>query len=296
VPTGPDLSIDELTAIRIDQLKFTSGTAEASPEAAIYLRCKENDVYMACAGEKQGLSIVSRDGMSIGRLDVPFVAVDNVPAGESCLDVEVVWVEKNSADCPAAIDEDDVIAGVSADSPLLSLNRDGTGTLLRNKIISADGKNFIRFVTGPEDMLDLLDASAPVAEKALVLDQLWFSEPSIPNSGVTFKLMVNDRENTTGLSCEAVFDSSSGVKKTDLIYGGLKVPLTDGTGAPCTVTAGNGGTVVEITLTIKSTGNTTYTTSADSDITLDALVSKTSGRFKFEGDKAYVRFQAVEGM
>lgn len=294
LPTGPDLDISELSSLKIDQLKFTGGVDDDNdkiPEAAIYLRCKESGLYAACAGQEQGLNIIKKSGLSYGGLDIPLTAVEG--ASGNCLDVEVVFVEKDSADCPKTVTSDDDIVGVS---DAVTIDENGKGNLVGSKIISTDETNFIRFIAGDVALADDLDPSPQITENILTLDQLYFTRPSVDGKDASYKLVVKDIINTEGLRCEAAFDETSGIIKEKLIHGGLGIQLLDTSGNPCEVTVSNKNTKINITLTILTDNGTSaenLMTDPEEEHTLADLVDGDGMREKFADDAGFVRFMHI---
>ncbi len=292
-PVGPNIDLAELEAIKIDQIKFTGGTDDDQdliPEAALYIRCATNNVDMACSGSSQGLDIVKKSGVVYGRIDAHFVGVEGAP-DTNCSDVQLVFVEKDSGDCPKPIAADDDIVWTSN---TLSLDEEGTGSLLKSKIVSDDG-GVMAYLIGPSDeqASDLVLSTTPLAENKLMLDQLYFKSPQIEGKGATFKVWVRDELNE--IRCEASFDGTSGVAQEDIIYGNLGIELLDKDGVSCAVTDENKLTKVKVYFYI-SVDDKTYST--EEETTLVDLVDNDGGREEFgeNGEDGFVRFYPVEGV
>ena len=292
VPTGPDLDIGELTAIRVDQLKFTGGTEndkDGIPEATLYLRCSNSNADVVCVGTSNGLELVKKPGAVYGRLDASFQRVDGATQ-ESCFDsVMLVFVEKDSSPCPAPIGADDDIVWTST---VLSVNDAGKGTLLDSKIASDDGANMAYFTTqGTELLEDLVLATTPQAENTLKIDQLYFKRPDI-GSTTNFTLIVREPDEDT-FRCKASFNETSGIEKEDIIYGNLDIALvtdmTNDSGNPCLITEENKLTNVVTSLYIED--NTEPLRTEES--TLVDLVNNDGEKENF-GEDGYVRFVPIE--
>lgn len=295
-PVGPDLDISELLSIKIDQLKLTGGMDDDNdtiPEAAIYLRCKESARYLACAGQAEGMDIVTRSGVAYGKLDIPLIKVSG--ADGSCLDVEVVFVEKDSNDCPNTVTADDDILGVSQ---AVSLNESGEGNLLGNKIETADDTNWVRLFGGDTEEASDMEPSSAITDAMLTLDQLYFTKPDIYERSASFKLVVKDSINTGDFRCEASFDKTSGIIKENIIYGGLGIQLLDANNEPCAITNENKTKMVDITLTILAdNGNSVenLVTDPEDETTLGDLIDNDGMREKFTDDAGFVRFSHIDG-
>jgi hypothetical protein len=292
--SGPDLSIGELAAIKVDQLKFSGGLTDDSaldgiPEPTLYLRCADSDVDIACAGPEQGLDIVKKDGVSYGRLDVSFESVSGVTE-DSCFDVKLVFVEKDSDACPEPINSDDDIIWTSA---ALTIDESGSGSLLKNLIGPADG-SVGAYLISPADKPaeELLSVTLPQTEATLKLDQLYFKEPSLPDGTTNFKLVVKSDEGEL-IRCEAAFESSaSGIEREGIIYGNLNMQLFDNAGSACQITEANKSEEVVIYLYSSASGNSLFTENA---IMLSDLADD-GEKVEFKDEKGYVKFAPVEGL
>lgn len=288
--TGPTFDLTELTALRVDQLKFTGGIAndkDGVPEPSLYLRCADSDTDIACVGSDE-LSIVKKDGAAYGRLNAAFVAVDGIKI-DSCFDVELVFVEKDSDKCPAPIDEDDDVLWTS---PVLTLNNDGIGSLLNNIIMSDDGGLWTYLIAQGDELADeLLQPIAPQADNILRIDQLYFKTPAIKDGDASFKVIVSS-EATENFRCEASFDSeTSGIELEGIIYGNLGIELLDQNGDPCIVTPENEMENVLVTL---------YISEGDDPLTAEAtplvdLVDNDNDEQNFD-DNGYIKFIPIEGV
>lgn len=292
-PSGPNIDIAELETIKLDQIKFTGGTDDDQdmvPEASVYIRCATNNIDMACSGSSQGLDIVKKSGAVYGRLDAHFRAVEGAP-NTNCSDVQLVFVEKDSNNCPQPIASDDDIVWTSN---ALSLDEEGTGSLLKSKIVSDDGGT-MAYLIGPNDeqASELVLSTTPLAENKLMLDQLYFISPQVEGKGATFKVWVRDEQNN--FRCEASFDGTSGVAQEDIIYGNLGIELMDKDGASCAVTDENKLTKVKVYFYV-SVDDKTFTT--EEETTLVDLVDNDGGREEFgeNGEDGFVRFFPVEGV
>ena len=291
---GPDLNIGELTAIKVDQIKFTGGLEDDTDgliEASLYLRCADSDIDVACAGSSQGLDIVKKDGVAYGRLNASFVKINDVDEN-NCFDVKLLFVEKDSNDCPAAISADDDIVWTS--SPL-TMNEEGVGSLLDSVISSDDGLSLTYLIPrGGELLEDLVQSTPAQAENSLKLDQLYFTKPDIDGAR-TFKLVVKDADNSDSgaLRCEASFGGADyGIESKDIIYGNLGIDLLDNAGTKCYITDENKLTKVTVSLFISDSGDTLST---DETTTLVDLVDNDSGKETF-GDDGFIKFVSIENI
>ncbi len=292
-PVGPNIDIAELETIKIDQIKFTGGIDDDQdliPEVAVYVRCAANNVDMVCSGSSQGLNIVGKSGIVYGRLDAHFRGVEGAP-DTNCSDVQLVFVEKDSNNCPQPISSDDDIVWTSN---ALSLDEEGTGNLLKSKIANED-ESVMAYLIGPNDEAasELVLSTTPLAENKLMLDQLYFKSPSIEGQGATFKVWVRDEQND--FRCEASFDGTSGVVQEDIIYGNLGIELLDKDGASCAITDENKLTKVNVYFYV-SAEDKTYST--DENTTLVDLVDNDGGKEEFgrDGEDGFARFYPVEGV
>lgn len=288
-PVGPSIDIAELESIRIDQIKFTGGIDndhDLTPEVAVYVRCASNDQDMACSGSAQGLDIVQKSGVVYGRIGAHFRAVEGAPE-TNCADVQLVFVEKDSDNCPKPITSDDDIVWTSND---LNLDEEGTGNLLKTKIANDDG-SVMAYLIGPneESAAEIALPTGPLTENKLMLDQLYFNSPSIEGKDATFKIWVRDEPNN--FRCETSIDKTSGVTLEDIIYGNLGIELLN-KGNSCAVTDENKLTNVKVYFYV-SVDDKTYIT--EESTTLLDLVDNDGGREEF-GEEAFVRFYPVEGV
>lgn len=291
--TGPDLDIAELISIRVDQLKFTGGLEDDSaldgvPEAALYIRCADSDVDIACAGASQGLDIIKKSGVAYGRIDAKFEAVQDV-SEDNCFDVKLLFVEKDSDDCPAKIDEDDDILWTSS---ALTLSEDGIGSFLNSPIASEDG-SLAALLVGEADELadDLTQATTPQDTYNLKIDQLYFKLPVLDESK-SFKLIVKSEEGEA-FRCESAFTTeSSGVEREDVIYGNLGLALLDNAGNECLVTDAN--KMENILISLYVSGSDQVLTTENPTTVLD-LVDNDNGKEMF-GETGFVRFVPINGV
>lgn len=289
--TGPDLSISELVSIKIDQLKFTGGLdddQDGTPEPAIYIRCADSEVDIACAGADQGLDIVTKSGTVYGRIDAIFEPVENVKE-TNCFDVNLVFVEKDSDGCPAPISDDDDELWVSGP---LSLNELGTGSLLKNPVESDDGLFMAYLISSadqPEE--DIAFNPVPQTDNILKVDQLYIKSATI-NDDTSFKLVV---KSATGenFRCEASFDAATtGITKMDIIYGNLGILLKDNDLSDCLITEENKMEDINITLYISD--NNAVVTSLNTTSLVD-LVDNDGGKEDLQNG-GFVRFLMVDGI
>lgn len=301
-PTGPDLDVAELSTIRVDQLKFTGGISDDQdgvPEAALYLRCIDNDKDIACVGSNNGLQIVKKDGMAYGRISANFVPVEGAE-GSTCFDLKLLFVEKDYPEpCPApvTVPDDDIIW----ESGTLRIDEEGNGSLLNTAITSDDG-NVMAYLVGPNDELkeDLEIAAVPSAENVLKIDQLFFKKPNITAGDATLKLVVKDADDTgeDAFRCEATFNGAAvGVEDDNIIYGNLGIELVKEDNSKCFITDDNKSTDVEVQLHVL-VGNSTETLSTKVSTTLTNLVDDDGDKESFgeDGVDGYVRFVPVVGM
>lgn len=292
-PVGPNIDIAELETIKIDQIKFTGGTDDDQdliPETSVYIRCATNNVDMACSGSQEGLNIVATSGVVYGRLDAHFRGVEGAP-DTNCSDVQLVFVEKDSNNCPQPIASDDDIVWTSN---ALSLDEEGTGSLLKSKIANEDG-SVMAYLIGPNDeqASELALSAIPLAENKLMLDQLYFKSPQIEGKGATFKIWVRDEQNN--FRCEASFDGTSGVVLEDIIYGNLGIELLDKDGNSCAITDENKLTKVNVYFYV-SVDDKTFTT--EESTTFVDLVDNDGGKEELgnKGEDGFARFFPVEGI
>ncbi len=286
-PTGPDLDLGELAAIKIDQLKFTGGLTNdntQTPDATLYIQCANDSSYIACAGPDQGLDIVKKEGVIYGRLNAAFVTVDDIVEGSSCFDAKVVFVEKDSAPCPATVSNKDDIVWTS---PTLSLSESGTGSLLKNKIAPEDNSVIAYLITDDNDSLeDLILTTSPQADNTLKLDQLYITGVTV-NASTNYKVVVRAEEGA--LRCEASFTGGSvGIERSEIIYGNLNITLNDEAGNPCLLTDENRETHVIVSLFIDS--NDPFT--MEDSTTLIDLVDNDGGREDL--NPRYLRFVPID--
>lgn len=297
-PTGPDLNLSELSALRIDQLKFTGGITDDNdgiPEPSVYIRCANNDTDIACAGEEDGLGIIRKDGVIYGRIDAAFQAVEGADANASCFDVKLVFVEKDSTPCPAPIHADDDTVWTSS---VLSVTETGVGegTTFINSAISSDDGSEIAYliVEGSSPNEDLITPTTAQTENILRLDQVYFSGPAV-DTDTNYKVVVRGEENS--FRCEASFTAtSSGIEQGGIIYGNLNIDLLDADNNQCLVTGENSLTSVTVSLYIS--GQNTPLTS-DEATTLTDLVDNDAGRENLNSTEnvsfnGYLRFVPIE--
>ncbi len=113
--TGPILDVSQLQSIVIDQLAISGGLEDeyrGEGEYAIYLRDAATGKDMACAGALEGMNHVAGSGVYQGGLNIRLREV-NGDHPSSAARFKLVFVEKDAADCPAAIDNVDDIVGES---------------------------------------------------------------------------------------------------------------------------------------------------------------------------------------
>jgi len=232
-------------------------------------------------------------GVAYGKLDISLVPVDG--ADGSCLDVEVVFVEKDSNDCPNTVTGDDDILGTSS---AVSIDETGKGDLLGSKITTADGTNWVRFFGGDTEEATDMEPSGAITDAILTLNQIYFTKPDVFGKPTDYKLVVKDETGSNGFRCEASFDETFGVTKENIIYGGLGIQLLDESKAPCAVTTENRTTIVTVTLTILTDDGKTVenlVTDPKDESTLGDLVDNDGMREKFTDDAGFVRFSHIDG-
>lgn len=284
--TGPDLDIAELTSLRIDQLKITGGLEndkDGVPEFAVYLRCADSNNDIACAGPETGMNAVKKSGMLYGKIETTFLPIEGTNE-ESCFDVKLVFVEKDSANCPAPLTADDDVIWTSG---RLSLSNSGSGNLLKSPIENEEKTVFAYLISqgdAPKD--DLMLETAQQDENSLKLDQLFLTSPAMGEQEVNFRLWLNDLDDGK-LSCEATFTSSSaGISKEGIIYGNLGIELLDPNKDKCLVT--NDNKYIDVTVSLYNSASNETITSGDKT-TLYDLVDGDGGKELF-GEAGFVRF------
>ncbi len=291
--SGPDLSVSELSSIIVDQIKFSGGLEDDSdgvPEVAFYLRCADSNVDIACAGQAAGLSLVKKEGVIYGRVDARFNKIEDTSV-KSCFDVKLVFVEKDSSDCPAPIADDDDVIWISQ---VLIMDADGSGTLLNSAISDSEGTVMAYLTTSSDEQLEELDVDLPVQEEStLILDQLFFDNPKISGKSSSFRLIARNSSSDDNFRCEASFNSSdSGIMSEGIIYGNLNIPLLDEAGEPCAITDENKLVMVDIYLYISGENSPLMT--SESTTVVD-LVDNDGGREDF-GNNGYLRFISIDNI
>jgi len=289
-PTGPDFDVAELKTIRVDQLKISGGLEDdedGAPEIAVYLRCADTDKDVLCAGADQGLDLITKDSMLYGRLDANFVDIEEASIFK-CFDVKLVVVEKDSNNCPSPINADD---DVLFESPVLTLNEDGSGTLLKNKI-SNEGGSVSAYLIGPADDLTTSNelGQTPVNESRLVLDQLYFRNPEIFGKVANFKLSAKIDE----VTCSVSFASGdTGILQADVIYGNLGLDLSLDNENTCLISDEQMDLPVTIVLNIGVDGITTKLQSAE-DLLLKDLIDDGEKVKLGKGEAAFIAFAPIK--
>lgn len=209
-PEGPILSLDEATAIVVDQFYINGGMEDeyaANGEFSVYLRDAATGKDVACTSADDGMEKLSRPGIYYGGLSIPFRAVEgDVPS--SMARFQLLFVEQDSAGCPKPISTDDDIAGQSAE---ISFDN-----LLGQKIWASNGRAAVVLRAAADSKLTV-SQMAPALEDSLVIDEIYFDDGSSGTKQPRYYLFAEEMVNGRATYQCQVEDSLM----ADILYGGI---------------------------------------------------------------------------
>lgn len=218
-PEGPVLSADEVAGIIIDQLYINGGLEDeysGKGEFAVYLRDAATDKDLACAAGADGMKGFTKAGIYVGGLAIPLREVTgDHPTGSASF--KVVFVEKDSEDCPNQVGGDDDIAGASAE-----FSFDG---LLNKEIWASNGRAMVVFRTAADENLSVA-AMAPSVADGLAIDKLYFEDGSNYNDTHTYYIFAEKvLDGEVVEQCQIDSTSMEAVGFGGVVYAALGFPF-----------------------------------------------------------------------
>lgn len=216
---GPVLDISEIGVLRIDQFYTAAGLEDEYAdmgEFAVYLRDAVTGQDLACAGQDEGMDQLGNVDTYYGGLDIPLKEVQGEHPNSSARFI-LVFVEKDSADCPKPIASGDDIIGMS---PEFSAE-----DLIDGRIWTSNGLATLVFRlvgTSSEDP----SAMAAAMQDGLIIDQVSFENGDEGKQEHTYYLFAERYENGEAVEmCQIDDDDFANVRYGNMTYAALNLAL-----------------------------------------------------------------------
>lgn len=212
---GPMLSLDEAGAMVIDQLYINGGLDDeysTRGEFSVYLRDAATGKDISCTSQEDGMKWLSTAGLYYGGLNVPLREVDS-DHPSSVARFKVLFVEKDSEDCPKEIDRDDDIAGESAEFTFEDL--------LEKPIWATNGRAAVVFRNIAAESLTVA-SMAPALEDGLSIDKLYFEDGRDDEDESRYYLIAEEMANGEPVNnCQMADAQMEKVRHGGIVYSAL---------------------------------------------------------------------------
>jgi hypothetical protein len=221
---GPILSLDSIQAIAVDQLFINGGMEDeyrARGEFSIYLRDAATQKDVACTTSSGAAARVASPDIFYGGLALPLTSLEG-DHPTSVARFQIVFVEKDGPDCPAPIDVEDDIVGISDEV--------SSDELLRVPIWAQNGRA-IAVLRAPSDTALSIRSMAPSLADGLIVDKLFFRRNAESDAiAESYYLFAERIENGVAVDqCQLDASAMEGIRFGDVIYAalGLSIPCFD---------------------------------------------------------------------
>lgn len=215
IDNNPILSLDEAGMIVIDQFYVNGGLEDeytTRGEFSVYISDAATGKNIACASAESGMKWQSAAGIYYGGLSVPLRPVDDSPP-DAAARFKVIFVEKDSEDCPAGIDRDDDIVGESAE---LTFEK-----LLGKRIWAENGRAAV-LLRAAYDEPYTVEAMEPALSDGLSIDKLYFEEGAGDDTESRYYIFAEEVEgDTTVADCQIPDTDMEKIRHGGIIYSAL---------------------------------------------------------------------------
>lgn len=217
---GPTLSVSEAMVMVVDQLYINGGLDDEysqKGEFSVYLRDAATGKDVACTRDDDGMDELSTPGVYYGGLSVPFAQVSADHPSEMAR-FQIVFVEQDSDGCPNPIDEDDDIAGTSAEFMF-----DG---LLNQQIWAVNGRAAVVLRNSSGEARSV-KSMAPALAEGLGIDKIYFKNGSDGDKSSDYYIFIDQVENGRSIyQCQISDDLMEEIHYGNTIYAALGFPVT----------------------------------------------------------------------
>ncbi len=276
---GPVLSINELTALVIDQFFVNGGLDDeyaARGEFSLYLRDAATGEDVACTRADEGMEELAVAGVYYGGLSIPLTEVAG-NAIDSVARFQLLFVEQDSEGCPEPIDDEDDIVGSSAE-----LTFDG---LLDQQIWAGNGRGVALLRAGSDDAASIR-SMAPALAEGLFVDKLFFDNGGDGREAARYYLFadrVDDGRST--YQCQVDDELMADIRFGHIVYAALGFPFDCFEGSD----PGFADIPVRVGLYIQKEGGPELV--GETEVTpIGEMIGE---RIAFTNEKGYVSFQGV---
>ncbi len=216
--TGPVLDIDEALSLKIDQFYTAAGLEDeyaTTGEFSVYLRDAVTGQDIACTPQESGMNRLGSIDLYYGGLDTAFTEVMDLHPTAAAL-VQLVFVEKDSLDCPEPIASGDDIIGITAPFTIDSLV--ATHIWASNGMASA----VLRMGGTPPSEPPTM---AFAMSDGLVVDQVKFAPPDDGNEHRYYLFAERYDGDTSAETCPIGDDALAKLRYGGIVYAALNLPV-----------------------------------------------------------------------
>ncbi|MFA4873761.1 MAG: hypothetical protein WC956_00815 [bacterium] len=217
---GPILDVSQAEGLSLDQLFINGGVEDeylGQGEFSVYLRDVATGKDLACTTADDGMSYFASAGVYYGHLSVPFrqVSTDHPSAA---VRFKLIFVEQDSAGCPAPIGAEDTVVGESAEFAF--------DTMFNVPIWAGNGKA-LAVLRETALAAGSAVAMAPSRVMVLAIDKLYF-EYDVPKGVVPRFYLFADRvdDGQTAYQCQIDDASMVAIRAGGILYSALGLPFS----------------------------------------------------------------------
>jgi len=217
---GPTLSISEATSMVIDQVYINGGMGDeysSNAEFSVYLRDAATGMDVACTTAEDGMAELSTAGVYYGGLSVPLHEVKGDHPSEMAR-FQLVFVEQDSEGCPGPIDDEDDIAGISAEFMFEGL--------LGKQIWATNGLA-VAVLRNRSEEEKSIKSMAPALADGLSIDKIFFNNDSDAQETHDYYIFVDQVEDGRSVyQCQVDDDLMGNIRYGDIVYSVLGFPIS----------------------------------------------------------------------
>ncbi len=214
---GPVLDVSEMMSLVVDQFYMAKGLEDEyanTGEFAVYLRDAVTGQDLACAGQDEGMDELGSTETWYGDLSIHLREVQAEHPASSAR-FQLVFVEKDGADCPNPITSGDDIVGITPPFSAEDLlgGRIWTSNGLAAAVFRAEG-------TASEDPSPM----APAMADELIVDQIGFTNDGDGNVEHSYYLFAERYISGTKVEvCQVADEDLANVRYGNMTYAALNL-------------------------------------------------------------------------
>ncbi len=214
--SGPILDVSEIKSLILEQFYINGGMEDeyrARGEFSVYVRDAATGLDVACTTQDGGMKLLTAPGIYYGDLTVKFQEVEGNEVN-SVARFQLVFVETDGGGCPAPIDAEDDIAGISGEL---------TSDDLLGAIIWATNGRGAAVLRSEVADAGSVASMAPSLTDGLSIDKLMFEFEPGEGENPRFYIFVESDE---GTQCQVDDDLMDSIRSGGVLYAALGFPIT----------------------------------------------------------------------